>query len=100
MDADDTWTTTLDQMDILAWGTEEMLTRPRVDCGQITGGFCDYCMAAYRIPKEKWAAGQRTPLCSACDRTHDCCHFCRHEIWVRPPAWRKNAKGEKVLVEE
>ena len=30
--------------------------RPCVDCGRVTGNFCEYeCLAAIRIPKERWA---------------------------------------------
>eukprot|EP00975_Prorocentrum_lima_P040090 8421035-Prorocentrum_lima.AAC.1 len=41
--------------------------RPCVDCGLMTGRFCDWCLAADRLPGEVRAAGQMTPLCSHCD---------------------------------
>ena len=73
-------------MEIVAYGTVEMLTRPCVDCGRITGCFCDHCFAQDRIADEQWAENQRTPLCTACDREFDKCHFCRRQLWARRPA--------------
>ena len=64
-------------MEVLAFGTPEMLTRPCVDCGKITGSFCDYCRAADRMPTQTWAQNQATPLCMTCDRKYDKCRFCR-----------------------
>ena len=75
-------------MSIICVGDQETLNRPCVDCGQITGRFCDYCYAADRCPDERWAPNQLTPLCSRCDNTHDKCHFCRGQAWCVPPAWR------------
>ena len=71
-------------MHVMAVGTVEMFTRPCVDCGQITGCYCDYCLAKDRVKDEEWADGQATPLCSDCDRRFDMCHFCRKQEWVRP----------------
>ena len=76
-------------MTVLAAGPTSMLSRPCVDCGQITGRYCDHCLAADRIQNEQWAQGQQPPLCSECDNQHDMCHFCRGLTWVRPPAWRR-----------
>ena len=73
---------------VAAVGNKEMFLRPCVDCGLITGSFCDECVASDRLPNEVWAEGQMTPLCTRCDRQHDECHFCRGELWVRPPAHR------------
>ena len=75
-------------LEVVASGSEAMLTRPCVDCGLVTGRFCDYCRAADRIPDEEWAHGQLTPLCSKCDNVHDGCHFCRGLRWCRPPKWK------------
>ena len=87
--SDAPYTATDPPIQILALAEDvDELCRPCVDCGQITGRFCDYCFAEDRIPDERWAAGQSTPLCSKCDNTHDCCHFCRGVNWARPPAWR------------
>ena len=76
------------RLECLATGTPEMLTRPCVDCGLITGRFCDWCQAAHRCPDEVWSEGQLTPLCSLCDNYWDECHFCRGLAWCRPAAHR------------
>ena len=60
-------------MQVLAWGDENMLARPCVDCGLKTGCFCDHCQACDRCPKEEWADGQMTPLCTNCDTTQITC---------------------------
>ena len=66
-----------------------ILTRPCVDCGLFTGAFCDAeCLAAYRLPSEHWAPGQRTPHCTTCDRRYGRCHYCRGAHWCTPPGWR------------
>ena len=79
------------QLEIMAFGDEEVLTRPCVDCGLVTGRFCDYCNAADRIPDEEWAEGQLTPLCSYCDNKFNRCHFCRNLSWCRPGAHKQKA---------
>ena len=61
------------------------LLRGCVDCGRLTGSFCDGCHAADRLPMDHWALGQRTPLCTSCDRLHDACHYCRGVQWCTPP---------------
>ena len=75
-------------MQALAFGSEAQLTRPCADCGLVTGGFCDFCLAAERFPGEEWAEGQQTPLCTVCDKKHGACHFCRGRLWCVPPPWR------------
>ena len=50
-------------MSIICASDQETLVRPCVDCGQMTGRFCDYCYAADRCPDERWAPNQLTPLC-------------------------------------
>ena len=70
---------------IYAFGSVDMLTRPCVDCGQITGNYCDFCKAIDRDPNQEWAPGQCTPLCSICDKARNACHFCKHIPWVTPP---------------
>ena len=91
-------TTTLD---ILTFGEEggPPLTRPCVDCGLITGNYCDgdelgrfqtngfACLGEIRLPHgdavhRAWNEGQRTPLCSFCDRKRGACHFCLKTTWV------------------
>ena len=80
-------------LEALAVGTQEELCRPCVDCGLYTGCYCDgidwgECFAADRLPREHWANNQRTPLCTACDRRFNMCHFCRGLLWAVPPAHR------------
>ena len=76
----------------LAYGSCDELCRPCVDCSLCAGCFCEgdgeECYAADRMPHERWADNQLTPLCTACDRKHDMCHFCRGIPWVMPPAHR------------
>ena len=36
------------------------------------------------MPDEVWYAGQQAPLCTACDRAHGECHYCRQEAWCTP----------------
>ena len=68
---------------------EELLRNSScVDCGRRTGSFCDFCKAADRLPNQRWAANQHTPLCTVCDRAHDACHFCRGLLWATPPPFR------------
>ena len=74
-------------MTVLSFGARENLMRPCADCGLHTGCFCDYCLAACRLPNEDWEIGQRTPLCETCDRKHDGCHGCRGEQWCMPPSF-------------
>ena len=81
-------------MEVLAYGEESDLLRACVDCGQVTGRFCETlsgdgdCMAATWIPSESWAQGQRTPLCSSCDWRLGACHFCRKVCWATLPKWQ------------
>ena len=72
-------------MEVIAVGDEKMLVRACVDCGRYTGRFCDFCLAADRLPNEQWAKGQMTPLCSDCDNKFDACHFCRGVSSCTPP---------------
>jgi len=61
---------------------------PCVDCGLMTGNFCDggitteydQCYSADRVPKDYPAdvyGCMRTPLCSYCETCFDYCRFCR-----------------------
>ena len=52
------------------------LYRPCVDCGQKTGCFFDNCEAQERMPDQRWAKGQLTPLCTTCDAMRGACHLC------------------------
>ena len=74
-------------MEVLAYGNENMLIRPCVDCARITGSFCDFCRAADRCPDQKWADRQMTPLCTVCcHEKHHKCRFCRAETTQQRPA--------------
>ena len=75
-------------MDTFGFGDEDMLLRPCVDCGLITGSFSDFCLAEQRCPTEVWSKNQMTPLCTKCDRKHHMCHFCRKVSWATPPPHR------------
>ena len=71
------------------------LCRPCVDCGLMTGSFCDgltvngkildNCFAEQRFPSEVWCANQRTPFCSQCERKRPACHFCLQTPTCQPP---------------
>ena len=87
------------RMEVLATGDEALLVRPCVDCGRRTGNYCEtpaqaghtfweggICLAAKHIPSDEWAPGQRTPLCSACERIHGACHVCRRVSMCTPPS--------------
>ena len=69
---------------VLCIGAPGQLVRSCVDCGLITGCFCDSCTAVSRLPNEDWAKGQLTPLCSHCDEDFGSCHFCRGKRWCAP----------------
>ena len=87
-------------LEFLCFGEAENLIRPCVDCGLVTGRFCDgprgetgpQCYAAYRVPTESWEPKQRTPFCLRCEElqqqrhgTWGMCHFCRGVNWCTPP---------------
>ena len=78
-------------MEVLAFGTEKMLNRPCVDYGTRTGRFCDYCRAKDRLPMERWAHNQATPLCSVCDNKYDTCRFCRADVIAGTPSGQAQA---------
>ena len=48
-------------------GQEHLATRPCVDCGLVTGSYCDKCLAKDRMASEEWIPNQSTPLCTFCD---------------------------------
>ena len=80
-------------LEVTAMGSSDMLIRPCVDCGLMTGRFCDYCRARERLPKEEWAPGQMTPLCSDCDNRERRCHFCRKQKWACPPPHERERRA-------
>ena len=83
-------------LEALAFGDEEILCRPCVDCGLFTGCFCDYCYAKDRIENEVWAIGQHTPLCTNCDKAHDRCRYCRGISSCTPPSHRGAGCGRPL----
>ena len=74
---------------ILWCPTDGPTSFPCVDCGLLTGNFCDgsrsvgydRCFAGDRVPKDYANASgfgnQRTPLCSYCETLSNYCRFCR-----------------------
>ena len=70
---------------------------PCVDCGLLTGNFCDggvsvaydQCFAAERVPhdfaKNAGTGKQRTPLCCYCETLQSFCRFCRGVVSCTPP---------------
>ena len=76
---------------IIAWGVEgQLLNAPCVDCGRITGSWCnEKCLAANRMPNDHWSPGQATPFCTVCDaRSPDRCHYCKGLAWCTPQRWQ------------
>ena len=61
-------------------GTVEELYRPCVDCRRPTGNFCDFCLAATRMPDLSWVENQATPFCTVCEKKFRRCGFCRAEL--------------------
>ncbi len=81
-----------------AGGDQATFCNPCVDCGMITGCYCEYCLAECRMPEEAWAPGQCTPLCTKCDRKNDgLCHFCRGVAWVTPQSHGCNFMPRRIL---
>ena len=70
---------------------------PCVDCGLLTGNFCDGsprtvgyngCLSSNRVPKDfssEVYGGMCTPLCSYCETCFDYCRFCREVAGCTPP---------------
>ena len=94
-----------------------VFNRPCVDCGRITGNFCQAdrvheCFADIRIPSEHWEGGQRTPFCSECESKKPCCRFCRGIPSCTPPTHKRTfqtassvghpymARDEWIMVED
>ena len=70
---------------------------PCVDCGVLTGNFCegnnDRCFAAERVPSDYQQSSQRTPLCSWCETVSEVCRFCRGVRGCTPPTAGKHWSG-------
>ena len=71
-------------------GKNVPLLRHCVDCGLVTGSFCDGrigpCFAEDWLGSkhEDWNDNQFTPHCSACDARYKYCHFCLGKDWAMP----------------
>ena len=76
-----------------AMATLEALQAACVDCGRLTGGWCnERCYAGVRTPEDVKFRNQRTPYCTVCDKANpDKCHFCRKQLWCTPPSLRGKA---------
>ena len=77
-------------------------TFPCVDCGLMTGNFCDgdpydQCLASNRVPRDfpivEGYQGLHTPLCSYCETCFLFCRFCRGVAGCTPPARRTHWSG-------
>ena len=85
-------------LEVLAWNTTGQTAWPCVDCGLMTGNFCDggpllnfqdICFACNRVPTEfPFGSTQRTPLCSYCETSKRWCRFCRGIESCTPPGTR------------
>ena len=71
---------------------KEAFHKPCIDCGRITGNFCDGvhgdCYAEDTNTVDKFQPGQRTPLCTDCERQYTLCRVCRGSNGCTPPGWR------------
>ena len=78
------------ELKVRTFGAIDDLNRPCVECGLITGNYCEtlsqvghplwqggICLASERIPSEKWQQCQSTPLCCGCEILYGACRFCR-----------------------
>ena len=96
-------------LDVLCFGTEEQLLQPCVNCGLITGNFCEtqrqrghdlwqggYCFVADHLRGSDWAPYQRTPLCTKCENLYGSCRFCRKVHGCTPPAHRGERQDGRV----
>ena len=83
------------ELEVLSWNTTNQTAWPCVDCGLMTGRFCDggplpkhkdRCFACDRVPSEfPFGSRQRTPLCSYCETSKKRCRFCRGVPSCTPP---------------
>ena len=67
------------------------LIRPCVDCGLLTGNWCEAsCFAEDWLGSklEDWQDSQITPHCSLCEEEYQFCHFCRGKDWATPNTHR------------
>ncbi len=79
--------------------------RPCVDCGLMTGNYCETfqhpwrCYAAHWIPTEDWGEWQRTPFCTVCEPKFTACHFCRGVASCRPFTHNRQSDPVDPLVQ-
>ena len=59
---------------------EGSLIRPCVDCGLLTGRYCDFCELSDRDADAVSDCGRTTPLCSFCEDVFGRCHLCRRPV--------------------
>ena len=64
---------------------------PCIDCGHMTGSWCDGCEKTMEEQKKRL-----TPLCSICEKHVLVCHRCRGVAMATPFAWWM--KDNKVVV--
>ena len=70
------------------------LVHPCVDCGQITGNWCNNEWHAIdQVPfgdvtHESWNLVQITPHCTVCETRYQWCHFSRGMAWCSPDVHR------------
>ena len=90
------------EFEALCVGDADQLLQPCVDCGRVTGNFCETtlqqghalwqggsCFVADHVRGSDWAPNQRTPLCTECEERHGACRFCRKVHSCTPPAHRR-----------
>ena len=78
------------------------LIRPCVDCGLLTGNWCEAsCFAEDWLGSklEDWNDSQMTPHCSFCEKKYQFCHFCLRKDWVTPDTHRR-VNGVRVPLED
>ena len=67
------------------------LIRPCVDCGLLTGNWCEaFCFAENWLGSklEDWQDSQITPHCTFCEKKYRFCHFCLGKDWATPDTHR------------
>ena len=79
---------------------------PCVDCGLLTGNFCDggvttafdTCFASDRVPRDYPKSTQRTPLCPYCETLSGVCRFCRKVPGCTPKTRQTHWSGVPLKV--
>ena len=94
-----TMSSSLEVLDVFYEGEETSF--PCVDCGLLTGNFCDggisipydTCFACVRVPTDYPLSRQRTPLCTYCETLSEFCRFCRKQHGCTPFTTRVHWSG-------